>query len=90
MTEDEARKLGELAARLGSTPLRVLARAAALHDAPRTEHEVLGDLRKSGKSAPGTPDNNANLLLTPIADHAKGEVDDAFALLWPTSRKDEA
>ena len=89
MTEDEARKLGELAARLGSTPLRVLAKAAALHDAPRTEREVLGDLRKSGKAAPGAPDNGANLLLTPIADQAKGEVDDAFALLWPKSRRDK-
>ena len=82
MTLDEARRVVELARRIGCTPHDLLLAAARMVDAPATPAAVLAALRTHRQRPTTSADMAALLLLSAPSSYALGHVEDALASFW--------
>ncbi len=83
MTREDVLQLVRLAQRLGTTPRRVLAAAA------RRVEDARVDVGSAAASTAGQPvatrtaaDACADLLLTPVGNYSRVDVDSAMSVLW--------
>ncbi|WP_440224066.1 hypothetical protein ACQQ2N_02345 [Dokdonella sp. MW10] len=83
MTRDDVLRLVQLAHRLGTTPRRILAAAARRVD---DEHVDVGLAMRAPPGAPATArtatDTCADLLLTPVGNYSRVDVESAIQVLW--------
>ena len=81
----DAKRLGDLAARLGVSPRQLVIAAARLAadpgraDDPAFRARVLSDARDASPAA----EASARVLLAPLETFAVDEVDRLFAEIWP-------
>jgi hypothetical protein len=87
MNFDETKRLVEFAARLDTTPLRLLRAVARLHDQPNPENEVLAQLRKAGATPLRSSHPDSALILTAVANYAKVDIGTAVSAIWPEPHK---
>ena len=83
MNRDEVLRLRHLARSLGSSPRRVLVKAAqGIDSANANPREILHAIRDRGERGSVQAEECANLILTPVSSYARDTLDMALGALW--------